>query len=65
MWRRAMPRTSARSKAARGIDPAESAGYRASTCETLAREGARWFWEAEMGNYADGFVEDVTEWCSL
>lgn len=42
----------------------EAAGYRSATCETLAREGARWFWEAEMGNYAGGFVEDVEAWCA-
>jgi hypothetical protein len=43
---------------------AEAAGYRSATCEILGREGARWFWEAELGNYAQGFVEDVNAWCS-
>ncbi len=46
------------------LTDAESAGYRSATCTTLAREGAIWFWEAEMGNYAQGFVEDVKAWCS-
>ena len=45
------------------LDESEWAGYRGGLCRTLSREGARWFWDAEIGSYAEGFVEDAEAWC--
>lgn len=45
------------------IDDGDSAGIRGSICADLEKEGAKWFWESNIGNYALGFAEDVTAWC--
>ena len=47
------------------IDEADAAGYQGAICDTMSRKGARWFWDNDFGNYADGFVEDVEKWCGL
>ena len=45
------------------VDEGDFAGIRGSICETMSLKGARWFWDNGIGNYADGFVEDVNNWC--
>ncbi len=47
------------------LDEADAAGYQGSICDTMSRNGARWFWESKIGNYAEGFVNDVEKWCGL
>ena len=47
------------------LDEADAAGYQGSICDTMSRNGARWFWESKFGNYAEGFVNDVEKWCGL
>lgn len=45
------------------LTEAESSGFRGSACDALASEGGSWFWNAEIGNYAEGFVADIEDWC--
>ena len=45
------------------IDQGEFAGVKGSMCERLSKKGPRWFWENTSGFYAEGFVEDVNQWC--
>lgn len=45
------------------IEESDYAGWRGSLCELLRRNGAKQFWTGNIGNYADGFVEDVNDWC--
>ena len=45
------------------IDDREASGMRGSICETLTVTGARWVWQNHLGNYTDGFVEDVENLC--
>ncbi len=47
------------------LDEADAAGYQGSICDTMSRNGARWFWESKFGNYAEGFINDVEKWCGL
>ena len=45
------------------IEEGDFAGWRGALCSLLERKGARQFWTGNVGNYADGFVEDVNAWC--
>jgi hypothetical protein len=46
------------------VDEQDFIGWRYSLCPMLRSEGGRLFWERlATSAYADGFVEDVTEWC--
>ena len=47
------------------IQESDYAGWKGSTCYILSFNGARWYWTNNLGNYADGFIEDVEEWCGL
>ncbi len=45
------------------IDDRDASGLRGWICETFSVKGARWVWQNHLGNYTDGFVEDVESWC--
>jgi hypothetical protein len=45
------------------IEESDFAGWRGALCGLLRRKGAEQFWTGNLGNYADGFVEDVNDWC--
>ena len=45
------------------IEEGDFAGWKGSMCDLLQRKGAQQFWTANLGNYADGFVEDANRWC--
>ena len=47
------------------IDDSDMAGVKGATCETLSLKGARWFWDNDFGNHADGFVEGAEKWCGF
>ncbi len=45
------------------IEEGDFAGWKGSLCGLLEQRGAQQFWIRNLGNYADGFVEDVNRWC--
>ena len=45
------------------IEEGDFAGWREALCALLQRKGAEQFWTGNLGNYAEGFVDDVNDWC--
>lgn len=45
------------------IDDSDSAGMQGSICDTFAVNGTRWTWRNHLGNYTEGFVDDVEKMC--
>lgn len=45
------------------IEESDFAGWQGAFCNLVSQKGAEQFWTGNLGNYADGFVEDANSWC--